>query len=58
MKDVPELQQRWKKSRRRLRHLRREFRIRRDEAHPAIGFMAVLSLILLTVLAVVYALSL
>ncbi|WP_422742111.1 hypothetical protein ACN27E_13670 [Mycobacterium sp. WMMD1722] len=55
---LTEVERMWKRSRRRLRHLRRDWRLRRDEAHPAVGFIAVALLILLTVGAVVYALSL
>lgn len=43
--------------RRRLRRLRRELRLRRDLANPAIGYIVASLLILLTVAAVVYALT-
>lgn len=43
-------------TRRRLRRLRREMRLRRDLAHPAIAYLGAAILILLTVAAVAYAL--
>jgi hypothetical protein len=55
---LTEVDRLWKQVRRRLRHVRRDVRIRRVEAHPAVGFVAVGLLILVTISAVVYALSL
>ncbi|AFM16488.1 hypothetical protein Mycch_1697 [Mycolicibacterium chubuense NBB4] len=46
----------WHSIRRKWRHLGRELRLRRDQAHPAFSYAFVGTLMLLTIGAVVYAL--
>ncbi|MBX7432837.1 hypothetical protein JDV09_12070 [Mycobacterium sp. Y57] len=43
--------------RRRLRHLRRKLQMRRETAHPAVGFVTVATLFLLAAGFVAYALT-
>jgi hypothetical protein len=51
------MNRKWHSFRRRIRHLGRELRLRRDQAHPAYSFALVTMLMLVTAGAVVYALS-
>jgi hypothetical protein len=48
----------WRTYRRRLRHARREWRLRQDSAHPAIAILTVSTMALLTGALVVYVLTL